>query len=203
MAYQVNYVDSRGKEKYFFLSIGRLLRNLQSHVMTFKCEGGCSNLPVKSEQDLDGPDMTQKAISWRDTRGYPIVFFDETGTINAQRHVAALRELSNLWVFAFINSKHIPMQAGVRFCRVDMLTNRPFMIYLSLVRHSNSALCFFPFTSCLSCMVEHGCLARVYNHFRETMPSTGQLRLMGPESNIEKMSWETLNSIQEGHTLPR
>ena len=72
MAYQVNYIDSKGKKKYYFLSLGRLLRNLQSHVITFKCEGGCSNLPVKTEQNLDEPDMTQKELLWRDTHGYPL-----------------------------------------------------------------------------------------------------------------------------------
>ena len=203
MAYQVNYVDSRGKKRYSFLSLGRLLRNLQCHVMTFKCEGGCSDLPVKPEQDLDEPDMAQKAIAWQDTHGYPMIFFDSIGTRNAQRHVAALRGLSNLWVFALTNMERGFKHAGVRFCRVDMLISRPFTIYLYLIRFSEDALCVFPFTYCLNCMIERGCLAKVYDYFRETMPSTGHLRLMGPENNEEEISWMTLHSNYEEHPVPR
>ena len=198
MAYQVNYIDSRGKKKYIFLSLGRLLRNLQSHVITFRCESGCSDLPIKPEEDLDEPNMTQKALAWRDARGYPMVFFDKAGTINAQRHITALRGLSNLWVFASMNMEHNPKEAGVKSCLVDMLTNHPFMIYLSLVKDSEDALCIFPFPSCLGCMIERGCLARVYRYFRETMPSTGRLTLMGPENNKEEMSWVTLNPVHAG-----
>lgn len=203
MAYQVNYIDSRGKKKYCFLSLGRLLRNLQSHVKMFKCEGGCSDLPVETEQDLDEPEMKRKALSWRDTRGYPIVFFDKAGTINARRHVAASRGLSNLWVFASVNMAHNPKEAGTRSCRVDMLTSRPFMIYLSLIKYPEDAICLFPFTPCLSCTIERGCLARVYRYFRDTIPPTGHLTLKGPGSDVEEMTWVTFDHIHEEHTVPR
>ena len=77
------------------------------------------------------------------------------------------------------------------------------MIYLFLTKYSEDALCLFPFTSCLTCMIERGCLARLYDHYRERMPSKGHLSLIGPEGNIEKMSWVTLNHIHEEHTVPR
>ena len=203
MGYQVNYIDSRGKKNYLFLSLGRLLRNLQSHVKTFNCGGGCSDLPVKPEHNSDESEMTQKALSWRETCERPIVFFDKADTINAQRQIAALAELSSLWILTSINLEQYPRVAGVRSCSVDMLTSRPFMIYLSFVKDSEDALCLFPFTSCLTCMIERGCLARVYDYFRQTMPSTGHIRLMGPESNMEEMSWVTLNPIHEEDTVIR
>ena len=199
MAYQVNYIDSRGKRKYFFLALGRLLRNLQSHVMTFKCEGGCSDLPINPEHNIDGPDTTREVLSWRDTRRYPIVFFGQAATINAQRLVADLRGPSNLWVLTSTDMKHRPKEEGVRTCCADMLISRPFMIYLSLIRYSENVLCLFPFTSCLSCMIERGCLAKVYDCFRETMPPTGYLTLAGPENNMQKMSWVALDPNWE-HT---
>ena len=203
MAYQVNYIDSRGAKKYLFLSLGRLIRNLQSHVMTFKCEGGCFDLPVKPMQGSDEPAMTQMALSWRETRGYPIVFFDKASTINAQRHVEAFRRSSNLWVLTSINMEHNPKEAGVRSCDVDMLIQRPLILYLILIEHAEEALRLFPFTPCLSCMIERGCLARVYRYFRETMPSTGYLRLKGPESDTKEMIWVTTNHVEEEVTVPR
>ena len=203
MAYQVNYIDSRGEKKYLFLSIGRLIRNLQSHVMTFKCEDGCFDLPVKPRQGLDEPAMTQMALSWRETRGYPIVFFGKASTINAQRYVAAFRRSSNLWVLTSMNMDHNPKEAGVRSCHVDMLIQRPLIIYLLLIKYPEEALCLFSFTPCLCCTIERGCLARVYRYFRETMPSTGSLRLTGPESDTAEMTWVTINYVYEEATASR
>lgn len=140
MAYQVNYIDSSGEKRYWFLSIGRLLRSLQSHVVTCNCKGGCSDLPVEPEPKSGEPDIKQKALSWRDSHGYPIVFFDKAGTINAQRHVAALRGLSNLRVFGSVDPNYLSRESGVRSynvdidsmelrsCNVEMLTSRPFTI---------------------------------------------------------------------------
>ena len=199
MAYQVNYVDSRGKKKYFFLALGRLIRNLQSHMMTFKCEGGCSDLPIKPEHSLDRPDMTQEVLSWQETRRYPIVFFDQAASINAQRLVADLGRSSNLWVFTSMDRTHHPKEAGIRTCCVDILISRPFMMYLSLMKYSQGALCLFPFTSCLSCMIERGCLAKVYDYFRQTLPPTGSLTLTGPENNMKEMSWVALDPINWKH----
>lgn len=203
MAYQVNYIDSRGKKKYFFLALGRLLRNLQSKVVMLKCEGGCPDLPIKPQQTSDRPNMAQEVLSWRGSRRYPIVFFDQAANVNAQRLVANLRGSSNLWVLTSINKIQYPKEAGVRSCLVNMLTSHPFMIYLSLVKYSEDTLCLFPFTSCLSCMVERGCLVKAYDYFRETMPSEGYIRLMGPEKAMEEMSWVTLNTDDLEHMVPR
>lgn len=203
MAYQVNYIDSRGKKKYFFLALGRLLRNLQSSVISLKCGGGCTDLHTKPQQPSDRPNMTQEGLSWRDSRGYPIVFFDQAATINAQRLVADLRGSSNLWVLTSINKRQFPKEAGVRSCLVNMLTSHPFMIYLSLVKYSEDTLCLFPFTPCLSCVIERGCLVKVYHYFRGTMPSEGYLTLTGPEKAMAEMSWMALNTNNLEGTVPR
>ena len=205
MAYQVNYIDRAGKKKYFFLSLGRLLRNLQSHVITFRCERGCSDLPVKPEQDFDEPAMRQKALSWKETHGYPIVFFDKAGILNAQRHIAGFRGPSNLLVSTLVIIKDGLKKAGARSYLAEMLilTSRPSMIYSYLVQYPERVLCVFPFTSCLTCMIGRGCLARVYDYFRQRMPSTGHLTLMGPESNVEELSWVTLNPVNEEHAIQR
>ena len=201
MAYQVDYLDGRGKRKYLFMSIGRLLHILQSSVSTFNCEGGCSDLPTKSQENVDESNMSKEISSWRDTRRYPAVLFDKAAIGSAQRAVAKLNPLSNMWVSTSIDrNEHFE---GSRHCSVQMLTDRPFMIYVSLMDPDREALCVFPFIPCLSCIVERGSLARVYKHFREKIPSTGCLWLLGPGGTEEEMSWETLkaNPLQRMNTV--
>lgn len=201
MAYQVNYIDRQGEKRYLFLALGRLLRSLQSSVVTLKCEGDCPDLPVKPQKTSDRPTMTQEALLWRGSHRYPIVFFDQAATINAQRLVGGLRESSNLWVFTLINQER-PL-AGVRSCSVDMLTSQPFTIYLYLIKYPERTLCLFPFISCLSCMIDQGCLAKVYDYFQGTMPSEGYLRLTGPQKAMGEMSWVTLDTTDLEHTVSR
>ena len=83
MAYQVTYTNSVGKMRYHFLSIGRLLRKLQNTVTMLKCEGGCSDLLVKSQRGVDRPDESREISSWRARRRYPAVVFDEAAAITA------------------------------------------------------------------------------------------------------------------------
>ena len=203
MAYQVNYLDSQGKRKYLFMSLGRLLRILQNSVSTFNCGGGCSDLPTKSLENVDESNMSKEVSSWRDTRRYPAVLFDEAAIGSAQRAVANLKPLSNMWVSALIDRTE--RLEGTRHCSVKMLTDRPFTIYVSLMDPDREALCVFPFTSCLSCMIERGCLTKVWKVFGETMPSTGLLRLAVPGCTEKGMSWETLkdNPVQRMNTVTR
>lgn len=151
MAYQVNYIDGQGKRKYLFMGLGRLLRNLQSSVSTFKCEGGCSDLPIHSQQNVGRPDMNKEISSWRDSRRYPVVLFDQAGIGNTQRLVADLKHILNLWVFTSIGSSgaHDVQREhfGPRYYPVKMLTDRPFMIYLSLMNPDRNALLCLPLYS--------------------------------------------------------
>lgn len=185
MAYQVNYLDAPGKRKYLFMSLGRLLHILQSSVSTFKCEGGCSNLPTKSQENVDALNMSKEISSWRDTRRYPVVLFDKAALGSAQRFVANLKPLSNIWVSTSIAS---PNHAESNESSAEVLIDRPFLIYLSLMDSHRKALCVFPFVPCLSCMIERGCLTRIF------IPSRGFLWLLGSWGPEEKLSWETLNS---------
>ena len=180
MAYQVDYIDSRRKRKYLLINIGRLLRILQSSISLFRCDGGCPVLPGKFNQNFDLPDMDQIVSSWRETRRYPVVIFDRADTSDAQRLVENLKLLSYPWVFASTDPEFGPLKAGLRYCQVEVLIDRPFLIYLSIMNPGRAPLCLFPFTPCLRCMIERGCLVRMYEHFRETMPSTGSLTLAGP-----------------------
>ena len=200
MAYQVEYIDSEGKRKYLFMSLGRLLRDLQTKVSTIKCEGGCLDLPVKTQRDVDEPIMSKEISSWQDTRRYPVVFFDETATGNAHRLVTDLKRLSNMWFFTSTTCDARP-----RYCQVKMLIDRPFMIYMYLMELRRDSLCIFPFTPCLSCTVERGCLTRLYQHLREIMPSSGFLWLAGPGGTEENLFWETLeyNHLRETYTVSR
>lgn len=203
MAYQVNYLDSRGQRKYLFMSLGRLLHILQSSVSTFNCEGCCSDLPTKPQEDVDGPNLRKEISSWRDTRRYPAALFDKAAVGSAQRVVTNLKSLSNMWVSTSIDRNKY--SKGSRYCSVEMLTDRPFMIYVSLMDPDREALCVFPFIPCLSCMVERGSLARVYKFLRETMPSTGILKLVAPGGTEEEIAWETSkpDSSQEMSTITR
>ena len=203
LAYQVNYLDGRGKRKYLFMSLGRLLHILQNSVSTFNCEGGCSDLPTKSQGKVDESNMSKEISSWRDTRRYPAVLFDKAAIGSAQRIVANLKSLSNMWVSISIDrSAH---SKGSRYCSVKMLTDRPFMIYVSIMDPNRETLCVFPFIPCLSCMVERGSLARVYEHLREIMPSIGLLRLAAPGGTEVEIPWETLSpdSLQETNIVTR
>ena len=203
MAYQVNYLDSQGKRSYLFMSLGQLLHILQSSVSTFNCEGGCSDLPTKSQENVDESNMSKEVSSWRDTRRYPAVLFDKAAIGSAKRAVAKLKPLSNMWVSTLIDK--YPRLERFRSCSLKMLIDRPFTIYVSLMDPDRKAFCVFPFTPCLSCMIERGCLTRVYEFFEETMPSPGLLRLAVPGGTEEEMSWETLkaNPLQRMNTVTR
>ena len=183
------------------MSLGRLLRNLQSSVSTFKCEGGCSDLPTKCQRHVKRPGINKNISSWRETRRYPVIFFDQAAIGNAQRLVADLKKhLSNMCVLTSIQSPWRTNRLGLArdaCCPVRMLIDHPFILYLSLMDQTRDSICVFPFTPCLSCIVERGCLTRVYEHLKETMPSTGLLRLAAPGGTVEEMSWETL---QPGHS---
>lgn len=192
MAYQVNYIDGQGERMYLFMSLGRLLHILQRSVSTFKCKAGCSDLPTKFEGNFDAPNTSKEMSSWRDTRRYPVVLFDKAAIGNAQRLVADVKRLSNMWVSTSIGKGARRVRST--YCFVEMLTDRPFMIYLSLMDPNREALCVFPFIPCLSCIVERGCLTRIYKHLLEIMPSTGLLRLAAPGGIEEEIPWETLKS---------
>lgn len=206
MTYQVIYVDGQGKKKYIFLNLGRLLRNLQRRVSTFKCEGSCLDLPTKPLRSVDGPDVSNEISSWRETRRYPVVLFDQAAIGNAQRFVADLHRLSNQWVSTSIKSlgSYYVQSVGHSHYPVKMLSDRPLMIYLSLMDTTWHPLCVFPFTPCLSCMIERGCLTRIYGRMQPIEPSTGLLRLAAPGHTEEEMLWETLmpNPLQESFTVP-
>lgn len=196
MAYQVNFVDGRGQRKYLFLSVGLLLLNLQSSVDAFKCGGGCLDLPSKNQGNVQGLNMNTKAISsWRNTRRYPVVLFDQAAIGNAQRFIADLNRSSNMWICTSLES-----YAGL-CCQVEMLIDRPFVVYMALMYSDRITLCVFRFTPCLSCMTERGCLTRVYNIHRELMP--GVIRLVAPGGTEEEMSWEILEPdfVQETVTV--
>ena len=89
---------------------------------------------------------------------------------------------------------------GSRFSsyHVDLQVARPLVIYLLIINDGNCALCMFPSIPCLDCIVERGCLAKIYQDLAETMPSTGLLRLAAPEMPDVEMKWETLESIDFG-----
>lgn len=165
MAYQVDYVDGQGQRKYLFLSLDRLLYMLENGARTFKCEGGCSDLPTKSQQNVDGPNMNKAISSSRNTRKYPVVLFGQAAAGNAQCLIADLKRLSNMWVLTSMRSRdRAPFweNAGLRNWPVKMLIDRGLVIYLSLIDHTQISLCLFPFTPCLSCMIERGCFTRVH-----------------------------------------
>ena len=189
MAYQVDYIDSKRKRKYLLINLGRLLRILQSSISLFRCDGGCPVLPGKFNQKFDLPDMDQIVSSWRETRRYPVVIFDRGDTSDAQRLVEDVKLSSNAWVFASTDPDLPQLRAELRYCQVEVLIDRPFLIYLSSMNYRRAPLCLFPFTPCLRCMIERGCLARIYEHFRETMPSTGSLTLAGPGGTEHDLSW--------------
>ena len=195
MVFQVDYIDSERQRKYFFVSPGRLLRNLQSSVSAFKCEGGCSELPIQSQQTIDRPDMNTETSMWRHTRRYPVVLFDQAAIVNAQCLIADLKGLSNLWVFSSVDLRYKDTGeytgVGSKYCPMNMLIGRPFMIYMFLMSPMEDSLCLFPFVPCLSCMTERGCLARVYRKLQDTLPSTGFLKLTGLDGTEEKMTWST------------
>lgn len=76
-------MDGQGKRTYLFMSLGRLSSNLQSSIITFKCEGGCSYITTNSQPNVDGPDIKKEISLWRDTRRYPVVLFDQADTGSA------------------------------------------------------------------------------------------------------------------------
>ena len=207
MAYQVDYVDAQGKSKFVFMSLGRLIRDLQSRTTMVECEGGCSDLPIRSQQNVNAPDMNKGISDWRDTRRYPIVLFDHAATDNAQSLIADLKRSSNLWVRASMIdiSRPGPGDSG-RFknFQAQILADRPFLIYLSLKQKSRYTLCIFRFTPCLSCIVERGCLARIYGQLRESMPLSGALHLMAPGSIEQELVWQTLKpNFRQRFKVPR
>lgn len=201
MAYQVDCDNGRGKRKYLFLSVGRLLYNLQNSVIAFKCEGGCLNLPTKSQRKVKSLDVNEETSLWQDTRRYPLIFFDQAATGDAQRFIASLSHSSNLWIRTCSDAgardvKHHPR---------EMLIDRPFMIYLSLMDSSYNTLRVFRFVPCLSCIIERGCLAKFYNHRDHNPPSTGSVWLVSPGVAERELLWETLepNSVQETVTVTK
>ena len=203
MAYQVNYINGQGERKYLFMSLGQLLGILQFSVSTFKCKAGCSDLPTKFEGNVDAPNTSKEISSWRDAHRYPVVLFDKAAIGNAQRLVADVKSLSNMWVSTSIGKG--ARYAGSTYCFVEMLTDRPFMIYLSLIDPNRETLCVFPFIPCLSCMIERGWLTRDYEYVREIMTSTGFLRLAAPGGIEEEIPWETLksDSLQDRSAVSR
>lgn len=201
MAYQVNFVDGRGQRKYLFLSVGLLLQNLQSSVDSFNCGGVCEGLPSKNQDHVRGLNMNTKAISsWRNTRRYPGVLFDQAAIGNAQRFIADLNRSSNMWICSWLESWALPHSY-----QVEMLIDRPFVVYMALMYSNRITLCVFRFTPCLSCMTERGCLTRVYQIHRETMQRTGVIHLVAPGGIEREISWETvqLGSVQETVTVSR
>ena len=176
------------------MNIGRCLRNLQSCISVLKCEGGCPDLPIKSRQIFDAPDMNSIVSSWRDTRRYPVAVFDQADASNAQRFMRTLKLLPNPWVFASTGNEYGPglLERGCDYCPVEMLIDHPLMIYSSLMSSKRKGLCLFRFTSYLSCTIERGCLANLYQYFREEMPSTGSIKLLGPRGVEGNLSWERL-----------
>lgn len=203
MAYQVNLVDGLGQRMYFFLSVGLLLLNLQSSVetFTFNCGGVCEGLPSKNQAHVQGLNLNTKAISsWRNTRKYPVVLFDQAAIGNAQRFIADLNRSSNMWICSSLESWALPHSYPV-----EMLIDRPFVVYMALMAFDRNTLCVFRFTPCLSCMTERGCLRRVYERPREEMPISGVVRLVAPGGTEEAMSWEILEPdfVQETVTVSR
>ena len=196
MAYQVDYVDSQGQRKYLFLNLDRLFSIVERRLVTFKCEGGCSDLPTKSQQNDDGPNINKAISSSQITRKHPVVLFDQAAAGNAECLIADLKRLSNMWVLTsmiFRDEKSFQQDSGLINWPVKMLIDRPFVIYLSLMNVTRIFLFLFPFTPCLSCMIERGCLPRVYENFNGKIPSTGLLTLLAPGSTGVEIPWETFN----------
>lgn len=187
MAYQVDYVDNQGRRKYLFMSLGRLLRILQSSVSTLQCEGRCRDLPTNSRQ----------SIGRRRNTGYPVPFFDQAAIGNTRHLIADLMHILNLWVFTSIRSSGSHDAQREHFepshYPVKMLIDRPFMTYLFLMDSSRQALCVFRFTPCLSCLIERGCLTKVYEHLRTMLPCTGLIKLKAPGLSEVEMPWESLD----------
>ena len=194
MEYQVDYFDGQGRRKYLFMSLGRLLRILQGSVSTFKCEGRCPDLPTNSQQKIDRPDMNKGISSWRNRGKHRAPLFDQAATSNAQRLIADLKRLSDLWVLTSIGSDF--QRAGC--CSIKVLIDRPFIIYLSLMDPSRKNLCVFRFSPCLSCMIERGCLLSLHEHTRGMISyaSTGLLRLVAPKSSEIEIPCESLGFYQ-------
>ena len=183
-AYQVNYINRQGEKKYLFLSLSVLLPKLQSIVRTFKCKGDCLSLPTKALRDDDGPFDHDRISSWQKTRRHPLALFDQAASHNAQRLIADLQHLQNLWVSTSV----LNIWNGDTCELVDtkMLINRPFMIYLSLMEDKRSHVCVFPLVPCLGCMIEHGNLARLLKRFS----TPGSVRLAAPGRTEAEMRWE-------------
>lgn len=204
MAYQVNFVDGRGQRKYLFLSVGLLLLSLQGRVDAFKCGGGCLDLPSKNQGNVQRLNMDTKATeaisSRRNTRKFPVVLFDQAATGNAQRFIVDLNRLSNMWIYASVKVKgdHV-----FPWCdQVEMLIDRPLVVYMALMNSYRVTLRVFRLTSCLSCMTMRGCL-RASKFLREAMQPTGVVRLVAPGGTEEEMSWEILEPdfVQETVTV--
>ena len=198
MAYQVDYVDSQGQRKYLFLNLERLFSLLERNLVTFKCEGDCSDLPTKSQQNVDGPNMNKAISSSQNTRKHPVVLFDQAAAGNAECLIADLKRLSNMWVLtsmSFRDEKSFHQNPGLKNWPVKMLIDRPFVIYLSLMDYTRTSLCLFSFTPCLSCMIEHGFSTRVRALIGKmpSAPSAGLLTLLAPGSTGVEIPWETLN----------
>lgn len=199
MTYQVNYLDGQGERKYLFMSLGRLLHILQKSVSTLNCAGVCLDLPTKSS-DI-APNLIKEISLGRSTREHPVFIFGEAAKCSAQRFVANLKPSPNMWVSTSIGTNE---SYGIdAFSSVQMLFERPFMVYLSLMDRHREALCVFPFIPCLSCIFERGSLRRVYECLRKQMPLTGSLWLSGPGCTNIELSWETLkpDSRQEINTV--
>lgn len=206
MAYQVNFVDGRGQRKYWFLSVGLLLLSLRGRVDAFKCGGGCLDLPSKNQGNVQRLNMNTKATeaisSRRNTRKFPVVLFDQASTGNAQRFIADLNRLSNMWIYASVKVKgdHV-----FPWCdQVEMLIDRPLVVYMALMNSYRVTLRVFRLTSCLSCMTMRGCL-RASEFLRGAMQPTGVVRLVAPGGTEEEMSWEILEPdfVQETVTVSR
>ena len=186
-AYQVNYTNGRGEKKYLLLSLSALLSKLQPAIRAFNYEDNYMNLSTKALPDYRPCDHERISSCQKKIHGFPLELIDQAARDNAQRLIADSQNLQNPWVCTSMLDTWIGNT--VVSVETELLIDRPFIIYLSLMEARRLNVCVFPLIPCLSCMIERGWLAKAKKDIGR-LARRVSIRLVAPGRAEAKIQWE-------------
>ena len=172
MSYRVQYVDSHGEKKVFFLDLGHLFCKLQDSMIALHCVYDCLALSPLLRYDQH--------------RKHPMALPSRENFERVQELFSNIRDDPNTWGLTSIRNPNQHVR------ELNILVDELFVIYLSLAnlsqgKHSILAstmghrlICMFPIIRCVNCMIEEGINAATIDSRSHRLKSTTNLNLLLP-----------------------